>query len=129
MATGTPVIEAHNLNVCYGDKQALQQGSLQIPNRQLTAIIGPIDCGKSTVLRSSNRMNGLVDAIEATEYGTRRARLRFRGAASSLDKVAELRRVVDVFCFAPCDNRRPLDSLGLCLVDEVHRSSVNDLPE
>ena len=57
-----PVIEARDLSVHYGDKQALQSVKMGIPHQQVTAIIGPSGCGKSTFLRCINRMNDLVDA-------------------------------------------------------------------
>lgn len=52
---------AHNLNVYYGQKQALFNINLPIIKNKVTALIGPSGCGKSTFLRCLNRMN---DAIE-----------------------------------------------------------------
>lgn len=49
------------LNLFYGEKQALKNISMQIPKGQVTAFIGPSGCGKSTLLRCINRMNDLVD--------------------------------------------------------------------
>lgn len=49
-----------NLNVHYGEQRALEDIALEIPSRQITAIIGPSGCGKSTFLRCFNRMNDLV---------------------------------------------------------------------
>ena len=40
-----------NLNLYYGDFQALKSITLEIPARQITALIGPSGCGKSTLLR------------------------------------------------------------------------------
>ncbi|MFW6003197.1 MAG: phosphate ABC transporter ATP-binding protein, partial [Halanaeroarchaeum sp.] len=56
------VIESRNLDVYYGDDQALLSVDLEIPEQKVTAIIGPSGCGKSTFLRSINRMNDLIDA-------------------------------------------------------------------
>jgi phosphate transport system ATP-binding protein len=53
-------IEARNLNIFYGDFNAVKDVHLRFPRRRITAIIGPSGCGKSTVLRSLNRMNDLV---------------------------------------------------------------------
>ena len=53
--------EIKNLNLFYGDKQALTDISMVIPKGQVTAFIGPSGCGKSTLLRCINRMNDLVD--------------------------------------------------------------------
>jgi len=51
-----------NLNLFYGDKQALNTINLKIPRKTVTAFIGPSGCGKSTLLRCFNRMNDLVDS-------------------------------------------------------------------
>lgn len=58
-----PVVEIENLNLFYGEKQALKDISIQIPRNEVTAFIGPSGCGKSTLLRCMNRMNDLVDTI------------------------------------------------------------------
>lgn len=50
-----------NLDLYYGEKQALENISMNIPKGQVTAFIGPSGCGKSTLLRCINRMNDLVD--------------------------------------------------------------------
>ncbi|WP_420828696.1 phosphate ABC transporter ATP-binding protein PstB [Halomicrobium salinisoli] len=55
------VISARNLDVFYGDTQALDDVNLDIPENRVTAMIGPSGCGKSTFLRSINRMNDLID--------------------------------------------------------------------
>lgn len=54
-------LKIQNLNLSYGDKQALHNISMLIPKGQVTAFIGPSGCGKSTLLRCINRMNDLVD--------------------------------------------------------------------
>lgn len=54
-------LEIKNLDLFYGDKQALSKVSMNIPKGQVTAFIGPSGCGKSTLLRCINRMNDLVD--------------------------------------------------------------------
>ncbi|OUS25392.1 phosphate ABC transporter ATP-binding protein [Thalassotalea sp. 42_200_T64] len=54
-------LEINNLNLHYGDKQALNNISMKIPKGQVTAFIGPSGCGKSTLLRCINRMNDLID--------------------------------------------------------------------
>jgi phosphate transport system ATP-binding protein len=59
--TGRTVVEARNIDVYYGDTQALDDISLSIPEQQVTALIGPSGCGKSTFLRCINRMNDLID--------------------------------------------------------------------
>ncbi len=54
------------LNFWYGDKQALFDISLTIPERSVMALIGPSGCGKSTFLRCLNRMNDLIDDTRHT---------------------------------------------------------------
>lgn len=49
------------LNLHYGDVQALHNVSMQVPKNRVTAFIGPSGCGKSTLLRCINRMNDLVE--------------------------------------------------------------------
>ena len=46
----TPVISAKNLNLWYGDFKALKSISLDVGEREITALIGPSGCGKSTFL-------------------------------------------------------------------------------
>jgi phosphate transport system ATP-binding protein len=55
-----PKFAAINVNFWYGSKQALENVSLEIPERSVTALIGPSGCGKSTFLRMLNRMNDLI---------------------------------------------------------------------
>ena len=54
-------LEAKNLQLFYGDKQALFDINMKIPRNRATAFIGPSGCGKSTLLRTFNRMNDLID--------------------------------------------------------------------
>lgn len=54
-------IIAENVNVYYGSKQALFDVSINIAEKEVTALIGPSGCGKSTFLRCLNRMNDVID--------------------------------------------------------------------
>ncbi len=54
-------LQTRDLNLFYGEKQALNSIELDIPKKRVTAFIGPSGCGKSTLLRCFNRMNDLVD--------------------------------------------------------------------
>ncbi|MDA2947402.1 MAG: phosphate ABC transporter ATP-binding protein PstB [Actinomycetota bacterium] len=54
-------ISAKGVNVYYGEKQALKNISIEIGEKEVTALIGPSGCGKSTFLRCLNRMNDLID--------------------------------------------------------------------
>ena len=53
-------IEATNVSVFYSEKQALNNVSVDIEDRAVTAFIGPSGCGKSTFLRCFNRMNDVI---------------------------------------------------------------------
>lgn len=57
-----------DLNLWYGDFQALHGMDLEIPENEVTAFIGPSGCGKSTFIKTLNRMNDLVQGcrIEGT---------------------------------------------------------------
>ena len=55
------VFESRNLNLFYGDKQALKNINIKIYKNKVTAFIGPSGCGKSTFLRFFDRMNDLID--------------------------------------------------------------------
>ncbi|MDP1664798.1 MAG: phosphate ABC transporter ATP-binding protein PstB [Methylobacter sp.] len=56
-------IKVENLNLFYGEKQALHGVNMEMPKKKVTAYIGPSGCGKSTLLRCINRMNDLVDNV------------------------------------------------------------------
>jgi phosphate transport system ATP-binding protein len=56
-------IEVQRLNFYYRDQQALADISLEIREREITALIGPSGCGKSTFLRCLNRMNDTIPGI------------------------------------------------------------------
>lgn len=49
-----------NVDVFYGEKQAIKNVSLDLARNQVTALIGPSGCGKSTFLRCLNRMNDTI---------------------------------------------------------------------
>ena len=56
-----PRITARDVNVFYGDKQAIDRVTLDISEKQVISFIGPSGCGKSTFLRCLNRMNDTID--------------------------------------------------------------------
>ena len=53
-------VAARGVNVSYGEKQALKDVNVEIPDRGVMAFIGPSGCGKSTFLRCINRMNDTI---------------------------------------------------------------------
>jgi len=62
--TNETSIKVENLNLFYGQKQALYNINMEMPKQRVTAYIGPSGCGKSTLLRCINRMNDLVDSAK-----------------------------------------------------------------
>jgi phosphate transport system ATP-binding protein len=65
-AVRKPKVVARNVNVYYGDKHALKNVSVDIPERSVMAFIGPSGCGKSTFLRCINRMNDTIPIARVT---------------------------------------------------------------
>ena len=59
-------ISARNVNVFYGEKQAINDVSIDIDAGHVTAFIGPSGCGKSTFLRTLNRMNDTIASCRVT---------------------------------------------------------------
>lgn len=57
------VITVKDLDLYYGDHQALKKINLAIKKNKVTAFIGPSGCGKSTFLRTLNRMNDLIAGV------------------------------------------------------------------
>jgi len=57
-------VNVKNLNLWYGERQALYDVTMPIKRNKITALIGPSGCGKSSLLRVFNRMNDLVDGCK-----------------------------------------------------------------
>ena len=55
------VFKIENVDLFYGEKQALKKINLELYKNKVTAFIGPSGCGKSTLLRCLNRMNDLFE--------------------------------------------------------------------
>ena len=90
---GKYALTLRNLNIYYGNFQAVRNVNMNIETRKITALIGPSGCGKSTVLRSMNRMNDLVGARTQGE-------VLFQGLnlyAHDVDPVEVRRRIGMVF--------------------------------
>ncbi|MCX7711220.1 MAG: phosphate ABC transporter ATP-binding protein PstB [Clostridia bacterium] len=63
MDTAELKIYTRNLDLFYGDVQALKNISIDIEEKRVTALIGPSGCGKSTFLKTLNRMNDLIASV------------------------------------------------------------------
>lgn len=87
-------ISIRNLNIWYGDTQAVKNVNLDIEKNKVTAIIGPSGCGKSTLLRAINRMNDII-------FGTKvKGEIIFEGenvCGENVDVVDVRRRIGMVF--------------------------------
>ena len=59
-------IKVENLDLYYGNFQALKNINLGMQQNEITAFIGPSGCGKSTLLKSLNRMNDLIEGCKIT---------------------------------------------------------------
>lgn len=60
------VFSINNMNLWYGDSQALNDINMEVKDKSITALIGPSGCGKSTFLKSLNRMNDLIQNVKIT---------------------------------------------------------------
>ncbi len=88
------ILDLRGVWIRYSGKAAVEDVSLPIARRAITALIGPSGCGKSTLLRALNRMNDFID--EATLEGT----VTFRGEnlyARDADPVDIRRQIGMVF--------------------------------
>ncbi len=61
-----PYIECNNVDVFYGETQAIKDVSLEIGLNEVIAFIGPSGCGKSTFLRCLNRMNDTIETARVS---------------------------------------------------------------
>jgi len=61
-----PRMVCRNVNVYYGDKQAIRNVSIDIGHNEVLAMIGPSGCGKSTFIRCLNRMNDTIEGCRVT---------------------------------------------------------------
>ncbi len=121
-------LEVRGVSLFYGEKQALNDISLSIPQNRVTAFIGPSGCGKSTLLRCFNRMNDLIDDVVVT------GEIRLNGQDihdRSVD-VAQLRRLVGMVFQRPNPFPKSIyDNVayGLRLHRGMARSEIDDRVE
>lgn len=90
LADEKPCIYVNGLNLHYGEKQALKDITMVVPEKKATAFIGPSGCGKSTLLRCFNRMNDLIDNVHTSGE----VRIGGENIFAKAVNVAELRRKV-----------------------------------
>ena len=85
-----PIMTVKDLCLWYGSHQALKNITVDIPEKSITALIGPSGCGTSTFLKTLNRMNDLVPDVKIT------GDVRYRDADifDPAQDVSELRREV-----------------------------------
>ena len=121
-------LDVRGVSLFYGEKQALNDISLSIPQNRVTAFIGPSGCGKSTLLRCFNRMNDLIDDVVVT------GEIRLNGQDihdPSVD-VAQLRRLVGMVFQRPNPFPKSIyDNVayGLRLHRRMARSEIDDRVE
>ena len=121
-------MQAVDLCVRYGDKEALQKASLDVHANRVLALIGPSGCGKSTFLRSLNRMN---DTVEGAHIG---GQVLLEGRdiyAHDVDPVVVRRHVGMVFQRPNPFPKSIFDNVayGLRLADKTDRAGVRDSVE
>ncbi|TDM00042.1 MAG: phosphate ABC transporter ATP-binding protein [Flavobacteriaceae bacterium] len=58
-------LEAKNINIWYGEFQAIKNINLGVREKEIVALIGPSGCGKSTFLRNINRMNDYIEGYKS----------------------------------------------------------------
>ncbi len=121
-------LDVRGVSLFYGDNQALNDISLEIPKNRVTAFIGPSGCGKSTLLRCFNRMNDLIDDVLITgEISLNGENIHDR----SID-VAQLRRLVGMVFQRPNPFPKSIYenvAYGLRLQRGMGRSEIDDRVE
>ncbi len=86
-------ISVEDLDLFYGDFQALKKINMEIQEKEITALIGPSGCGKSTFLKTLNRMNDLVEGVKING----RIRLDGKDIFNEMDAISLRTRVGMVF--------------------------------
>ncbi len=115
-----------DLNLWYGAKQALTRVGLDIPRKQVTALIGPSGCGKSTLIRCLNRMNDLIPGV------TIEGSVSYRNAdiyGSDVDPVEVRRRIGMVFQKPNPFPKSIYDNVAFGARVNGFRGNVDDLVE
>jgi phosphate transport system ATP-binding protein len=121
------VFEVKDVSFFYGDTQALDSVSLDIAEKEITALIGPSGCGKTTFLRCLNRMNDLVPATRIE------GEIAYRGEDlySSSVHPMEIRRKIGMFFQRPNPFPKSIfDNVAFApRLNGVKRAALDDLVE
>ena len=88
MENNQDIFEVKNVDLFYGEHQALKSINLNIEKNKVTAFIGPSGCGKSTLLRCFNKVNDLISGCKVT------GEIIFDGTDINLMNTIELRTKV-----------------------------------
>jgi phosphate transport system ATP-binding protein len=124
-AIENPILHVERLSLWYGPKQALDEISLEIGEKKVTAFIGPSGCGKSTLLRCFNRMNDLIDDLRIE------GDIRFEGEsifAARTDVYGLRKRIGMVFQKSNPFPKTIYENVAYgCRIHGVHRSSDIDV--
>ena len=121
------VFNIKDVSFFYGDVQALDSVSLDIAEKEITALIGPSGCGKTTFLRCLNRMNDLVPATRVE------GRIMYRGGdlyGATVHPMEIRRKIGMVFQRANPFPKSIYDNVAFApRLDGVKRSDLDDLVE
>jgi len=63
MANLEPAVRVERFSLWYGERQVMRGADLIVPAGAITALMGPANCGKSSLLRSVNRLNDLIEEV------------------------------------------------------------------
>jgi phosphate transport system ATP-binding protein len=121
-------IEIKDLDLYYGDFQALKSVNMPVQENIITALIGPSGCGKSTLLRCLNRMNDLIKGVRINGF----VYLDKKDIYNSSMEVIELRKRVGMVFQRP--NPFPLSIYnnvvyGLRVAGVRDKNSLDELAE
>jgi len=117
-------LSIQGLNVWYGSNQSLKSVTLNIPARQITAIIGPSGCGKTTLLKALNRLLDLQENVRV------QGKVFFDGAdiyAAATD-VTEVRTRIGLLAQKPFPLPMSIYD-NIAYGPRIHGSSKGKLPE
>jgi phosphate transport system ATP-binding protein len=139
-AAGPPppdVFRASDVSFYYGAHRAITGVSLDIYERQVTALIGPSGCGKTTFLRCLNRMNDLIPATRVEGQITYRGEDLYHPAVSPIEVRRRIgmvfqrpnpfpKSIYDNVAFGPRLNGVPRSEMDDTVESSLRRSALWD---